>query len=327
MITRRRVILAFAAGALAAPLASFPQQQQRVYRIGILDPLSQIEVEANYNAFMQGLRELGYDEGKNILIERRFGEGHFDRLPALAADLVKQKVEVILAPNTVASRAARQATDTIPIVFSIVGDPVGIGLAASLARPGGNVTGISDVSADLSAKRLQLLKEVSPRSSRVAVFTSNEPQAIHQFAEVQRAAKFLHMMVLSVQVQNRSDFAENSALLRKWGADSMYVVSTVANFLNRRLLAEFVAMVRLPAIYPHSRYTEAGGLISYGANHPALFRRAAAYVDKILKGSKPAELPIEQPTVFELIVNMKTAKALGIKIPGSILVQATKVIE
>ena len=327
MMKRRKLLIALGAGALAASLASFAQQQQKVYRVGILGTGTAASFSSYYEAFSQGLGELGYVEGKNISIERRFADGNPDRLPALAAELVQQKVDVIFASNTSSVQAARQVTGTIPIVFAVVGNPIGAGFVASLARPGGNITGASGIQWELSAKRLQILKEAFPNVSRVAVVVSSEPVVATQFAEVQRAAKILGMEVMSIEVRRRDDFEQGFTLLRKWRADSIYVAESPTNAFNSKLLAEFAAKIRLPAAYASKQYVEAGGLMSYGANYEALYRRAATYVDKILKGAKPADLPVELPTKFELVINMKTAKALGIKIPDAIRLRADEVIE
>ena len=334
MITRRRLVLAIGAGVLAAPFAAIAQQQQRIYRIGMVTSNDRLTSAHLTEAFTQGLRELGYIEGKNILIDRRFSEGNLDHLPALAANLVQQKVEVIFAPDGESARAAKQATGTIPIVFASVSDPIGSGFIASLARPGGNITGISNFAQELSAKRLELLKEAFPKIKRAAVFVSSEPIAAVQFAEVQRAAKALGMEVLAVKVQLRYDIEQGFAQLRtwhaelrKWRADSMYFLETTNNYYNRKLLAEFVAKMRLPAIFGSKDYAEAGGLMSYGVSYESNYRRAATYIDKILKGAKPSDIPVEQPTKFELVINRKTAKALRLTIPQQFRLRADKVIE
>jgi putative ABC transport system substrate-binding protein len=326
MNKRRKLLVALGAGALTAPLASFAQQQGKVWRVGILRTGSPPDPQVE--AFKEGLRDLGYVEGKNISIELRYADGDLTRLRALAADLVERKAEVIFAPNSATVPAAKQATSTIPIVFAVVGDPVDSGFVSSLARPARNITGLTIMAPEVSAKRLQLLKEALPRISRVAIFTStgiggNAPQA----AEVHRASKALGMEILSTQLGRREEFKQELALLRKWRADSIYVTESPTNFLNRKLLAEFAAEARLPAVFGEKGYAEAGGLMSYGANYVALYRRAATYVDKILKGANPGDLPVEQPTIFELVINIKTAKALGIKIPQSILVRADQLIE
>lgn len=329
MNKRRKLVIALGAGALTAPFASFAQQKGKVWHVGILASGSSASAGHLYDAFTQGLRELGYVEGKNISIERRFAEGNVDRLPALAAELVQAKVDVIFAPNSVAVQAAKRVAGAIPIVFASVDDPVASDFVVSLARPGRNITGLSNIQHELSAKRLQLLKETFPKISRVAVFISpSEPISAVQFAEVRRAAQVLGMEILSIEVRNRDDFDQALAQLRKGHADSMFSLDTGINFHNRRLLVELAARGRLPAIFPAGDFVESGGLLSYATiSGEAQFRRAASYVDKILRGAKPADLPVQQPTKFELVINMKTAKALGIKFPNAILVRATKVIE
>ena len=276
---------------------------------------------------MEELRRLGYIDGQNVSIVNRLTDGNLDRLPAFAAELVAEKVDVIFAHSTNAAQAARQATASIPIVFSTVSDPVGSGFVASLGRPGGNITGTASVNRELAAKRLQILNEMFPKTSRVAVLISDEPMVAPQLDQVQQAAKLLGMNVMTTQVLTRDDFESAHKLVRTWRADSMYVIESVKNSFNGKLLAEFAAQLRLSAIYANSQYADLGGLISYGANYEELFRRAAHYVDKILKGARPAVLPVEQPTKFEMVINMKTAKALGIKIPNSILMRADRVIE
>jgi putative ABC transport system substrate-binding protein len=324
MNNRRKLLVALGAGALATPISAWAQTQ-KVHRIGILFASS--KSHPGLQAFMQEFRRLGYVEGQNVAIVNRLADGKLDRLPAFAAELVAERVDVIFAPNTPTVQAARQAAGSIPIVFSIVSDPVGSGFVASLGRPGGNITGTTSLHRELSAKRLQILKEIFPRTSRVAVLTTNEPQVAPMVEQVQQAAKLLGITILTTQMLSRDDLDSARKLLRTWRADSIYIIATTGNFLNRKLLAEFAAELRLPAVWGEKEYMDAGGLISYGANYDELYRRAAQYVDKILKGAKPADLPVEQPTRFEMIINMKTAKALGIKIPNSIMVRVEKVIE
>jgi len=324
MNNRRKLVIALGAGVLGTSFTTVAQTQ-KVHRIGILFTLS--KSNPGLQAFLLELRRLGYIEGQNVSIVNRITEGNLERLPALAAELVAEKVDVIFASNTNSVQAARQATASIPIVFSVVSDPVGSGFVASLGRPGGNITGTASINRELSAKRLQILKELVPNISRVAALITNEPQVAPQLEQVQQAAKRLGVNILTTQVLSRDDFENAQKLLRTSRAGAIIVVDSSTNSNNRKLLADFAEQVRLPAIYPQSQYADAGGLISYGANFEDLYRRAAQYVDKILKGAKPADLPVEQPTKFEMLVNMKTAKALGIKIPNSILVQATKVIE
>jgi ABC-type uncharacterized transport system substrate-binding protein len=324
MNNRRKLVIALGAGALAAPFAS-NAQTQKVYRVGLL--LSSSRSHPSIQAFLQELRRLGYIEGQNVAIVSRAADGDLKRLPALAIELVAENVDVIFASSSPTVYAARQATTAIPIVFSVVSDPVGQGFIASLARPGGNITGMASMNRDLAAKRLQILTEVAPKTTRVAVFITDEPQVAPQLEQVKEAVKNLGMNILTTQLLSRDDFDSTQKLLRTWRADAIYVTDSVTNNLHRVLLAEFAAKIGLPAIWAERLYADAGGLITYGANYEELYRRAAQYVDKILKGSKPADLPVEQPTIFEMVINMKTAKALGVKIPNSILVQATKVIE
>ena len=325
MITRREFVITLGASALAAPLGAGAQQAGKVSRIGIL--FGNSKSSPSLLAFMQELRRLGYIEGQNVTFVNRLTDGNLERLPALAAELVAEKVDIIFAHTTNAAEAARQATASIPIVFSVVSDPVGSGFVNSLAHPGRNITGTTSISAELAAKRLQMLKEMAPKTSRVAVLITDEPQVPPQLDEIRQAAKRLGMTIMTTQVLSRDDFEGAGKLLRTWRADSLFVPDSVKNLYNGKLLAEFASQIRLPAIYAQSQYADVGGLISYGPNYEERFRRAAHYVDKILKGAKPADLPVEQPTKFELVINMKTAKALGIKIPNSVLVRADKVIE
>lgn len=324
MVTRRELLIAIGAGAFGLSFTTVAQTQ-KVHRIGILFGGS--KSHPGLQAFMQELRRLGYIEGQNVSIVNRIAEGNLERLPALAAELVAEKIDVIFASSTNTVQAARQATASIPVVFSVVSDPVGSGFVASLGRPGGNITGTASINRELSAKRLQIVREMDPKRSRVAVLITDEPQVAPQLEQVRQAAKLIGMSILTTQVLSRDDFESAHKLLHTWRADSLYVPDSVTNTINRKLLVEFAAQLRLPAIYSNSVYSDDGGLISYGANYEELFRRAAQYVDKILKGAKPADLPVEQPTKFEMVINLKTARALGIKIPNSIMVRADKVID
>lgn len=325
MITRREFVITLGASALGVPLGAGAQQAGKVSRIGIL--FGNSKSSPSLLAFMQELRRLGYIEGENVIFVNRLTDGNLERLPALAAELVAEKVDIIFAHSTNAAEAARQATASIPIVFSVVSDPVGSGFVASLGRPGGNVTGAASINRELAAKRLQIMKETFPKTARVAVLITDESIVAPQLEQVQQASKRLGMNILTTQVLSRDDFESAHKLLRTWRADSIYVIESVKNSYNGKLLAEFSSQIRLPAIYAQSQYADVGGLISYGANYEERFRRAAHYVDKILKGAKPADLPVEQPTTFELVINMKTAKVLGITIPQSILVRAHRLIE
>ncbi len=306
---------------------SFPAQAQRtdkVYRIGYLSQDSAARDKSLLASFRQGLRELGYLEGKNILIEQRYAEGKRDRLYALAAELVRLKVDIIVAAGGVP--AVKKATRTIPIVMTYSADPVRAGYVTSFAHPGGNVTGLSDFHGDLVAKRLELLKEVVPSASRVAVLSrTGSPFSRAQLNDIQAAAPALGVAVLALEVKGPDDIDRAFATIRKQRAGVLLQAPGVGRW--RRRILNLAAESRLPAIYTHGGWVAAGGLMSYGASWPDLFRRAATYVDKILKGAKPADLPVERPTKFNLVFNLKTAKQLGITIPPDVLFRATKVIK
>jgi putative ABC transport system substrate-binding protein len=278
-------------------------------------------------AFQQGLQDAGYVDGRDVVIEWRSADGDYARLPALAADLVQRKVDIIFADTTLATRAVKDATSSIPTVFALPGDPVGSGLVASLAHPGGNITGLSTMLVDLAAKQLQLLKEAIPRLTRVAVLWNPDqlwhPRAIE---ELKAAAPSLSIQLSFVGARTPADFGPAFSAIRRTNAKALYLPDAPLFFAHRTPLLELASKARLPSIHSERNWVEEGALMSYGANYPDQFRRAAAYVDKILKGAKPGDLPIEQPTKFELVVNMKTAKALGIKIPESIMLQADEVI-
>ena len=318
-------ISAFALTFAFAGAVAQAQQPANIPRIGYLGSTS---VSARTEAFRQGLRELGYVEGKNIVIEWRRHEGKVDRLPALAAELVRLKVDIIITAGAPAARAAKEATPTIPIVMTQVGDPVANGFVASLAQPGGNITGLSTLAPELSGKRLELLKEVVPRLSRVAVFgTSTNPDNAPSLKEVEFAAKGLGVKLQYLNVLDRKDSetAFQAAVKGRAEAVLMMVSGPVANS-QRPQIAELAAKSRLPVIYSGRTDVEAGGLMTYGVNNADLDRRAATYVDKILKGAKPGELPVEQPKKFELIINLKAAKQIGLTIPPNLLARADKVI-
>ena len=312
-------------GLLVRPLAADAQQSGNLYRIGFLQyPSPQAN---NVEAFRQGLHALGYIEGRNIAIEQRYADGVHDRLSSLAAELVRRKVEVIVVDGTASAMATKAATATTPIVFALAADPVGSGLVASLARPGGNLTGLSNLAADLSGKQLQLLKEAVPDASEVAVlFNPVNPATASMLNGAHAAARALaiQLQVIEVRMPNELRNAFSAMVRRRAGA-----VLTLADplFSSERVqLLKLAAENRLPVMIYERESVEAGGLMSYGPNYPDIYRRAAAYVDKILKGAKPADLPIEQPTRFELVINLKTAKALGLTIPQSILIRADEVI-
>jgi putative ABC transport system substrate-binding protein len=317
------------AGALAAPFASFAQQPAKIARIGFLHAASPQGAEIRLQAFRDGLRELGYVEGKNLQLEVRWAEGKLERLPTLAAELVQAKVDVIVAGTSPAVVAAHEATRTVPIVMPVSSDPVGEGLVASLARPGGNITGLSLMAPELGQKRLQLLQETFPKVSRALAVVWN-PAYVGmraRFEQAQVAAPVVGLTVRSVEVRDTRELdAAFEAIIREH-PDALLLLVDPFTISQRARIVEFAAEQRLPAIYESSDFVDVGGLISYGPNFSDLFRRAATYVDKILRGAKPADLPIEQPTKFELVINMRAAKTLGIKFPDSILLSADKVIE
>ena len=328
MNNRRRLIIVVFASLLGVPLASLGQQPAKVARVGFLEASTPSAIAARVEAFRQGLRDLGYVEGKNVVIEYRYAEGNFDRLPALAAELVRLNVNVIVTGGPTAIPAAKAATTAIPIVMAFDTDPVGSGFAASLAKPGGNITGLSTLAPELSAKQIELLKEIVPKLARVAVLgTASRPGSAHALREVENAAKALKVQVQFQDVVDPKGIDAAFLAARKGSADAVLVLGSPLFNANRMELTELASKSRYPVIYDRAEFVEAGGLMTYSVSLADLARRAATYVDKILKGAKPGDLPIEQPTKFDLVVNMKTAKALGIKIPNSVLAQATKVIE
>jgi putative ABC transport system substrate-binding protein len=279
-------------------------------------------------AFRQGLRELGYVEGQNIAIESRWTEGKDDRLPALAADLVRSKVDVIVAETGAATRAAQQATRTIPIVMSLVNDPVGSGLVGSLARPGGNVTGLTIMSPDLVGKQLELLKEVAPKVSRVALLRHpDNPASAAQLREAQAAAQALGVRLQTLEARSPQEIDGAFAAMTRERAGALLVIPDTLFWNQRRQIAELAVKRRLPSMRMGEAYAEAGGLMSYGPSYLDLERRAATFVDKILKGANPADLPVAQPTKFELVINLKTAKAIGLTIPQPLLQRADQIID
>jgi putative ABC transport system substrate-binding protein len=311
---------------LTVPLTSTAQQAAKIPRLGLLIPGSSSAYAPSIEAFGHGLRDLGYVEGRNITIEYRYAEGKVERFPDLAAELVRLKVDVIVAAGP-AIRAARQATTTIPIVMAVSGNPVGDGLVASLARPGGNITGLSMMIPEGSGKRLEFLQEAVPTLSHVAVLWN--PTVLGStvaFKETQTAAHALGLQLQSIEVRSSDEFDQAFAAMTRAHADALVVISNELFFGHHRQLAELTVRHRLPAMFHLREYAEAGGLMAYGANAEDLYRRAATYVDKILKGAKPADLPVEQPMKFELVINLKTAQALGLTIPPTLLFQANEVM-
>ena len=327
----RRAFFLGVLGLLAAPLVAGAQQAAKVARIGYLATNLAGSPSSAREALLEGLRDLGYIEGRNVVIEYRDAAGKDDRLSALAAELVALRVDVIVAAaGTLAALAAKRATNTIPIVFIAVGNPVTSGLVASLARPGGNVTGLSAVSPDLVGKWLELLKQTVPGISRVAYL--RQPGALGEadkevLTQAEVAAQALRVRLQLVEARGPADLDRAFSEMTKARAGAMVVLSTPMFSSERRRLADLAVKQRLPTVFPFRSYVEAGGLMSYGLNVADLFRRAATYVDKILKGAKPDDLPVEQPTKFELVINLRTAKALGLTIPPALLQRADQVIE
>jgi putative ABC transport system substrate-binding protein len=313
---------------LASVRLADAQQPKKVPRIGFLVATSLSALAARTEAFRQGLRELGYVEGKNIIIEHRYAEGKLDRLPALAAELVRLKVYVIVASCPIPTRAVKEATNTIPIVMAQDQDPVGSGFVASLARPGGNITGLSTLSPELSGKRLELLKEFVPRLSRVAVLeTSTNPGNAQALRETELAAKAFGVQLQHLDVLDPKDSETAFREASKGRADGVLVLQSPVFNSQRKQIVELAVKSRLPAIYYAPEWVEDGGLMSYGVSFIDLWRRAATYVDKILKGTKPADLPVEQPKKFEFVINLKAAKQIGLTIPPNVLARADKVIK
>jgi putative tryptophan/tyrosine transport system substrate-binding protein len=312
--------------ALNFPVES--QQATKVPRIGYLSPTSPSVSPTRIDAFRQGLRELGYIESKNIVIEYRYAEGKFDRLPALAAELVSFKVDLIVTTGPTVTRAAKEATTTVPIVMATDSDPVGNGFVASLARPGGNITGLSALAPELSGKQLELLKEIVPKLSRVAVFgTSTNPGNAQMLREVKLAAGAFGVKLQYLEVRDPKDIETAFRAATKERAEAvLYLVAGLVDAGHRTEITDLAVNSRLPVIYTGRASVEAGGLMSYGVSTADLDRRAATYVDKILKGRKPADLPVEQPTKFEFIINLKAAKQIGLTIPPNVLARADKVI-
>jgi putative ABC transport system substrate-binding protein len=327
-VTTRRAFLATLAGGFLAPAAAGAQQAGKVWRIGLLVGGARTPDGAPPAALRQALQALGYVEGKNVTYVGRWAEAKHDRLPGLAADLVGLKVDVIVTMGGPAAEAAKQATSTIPIVVTGAGDAVATGLIASLARPGGNVTGITDQAAELSAKRLELLKEAVPKASRIAVLWNADDRAMTlRYREVERAARILHVTIQPLGVREPEDFDTAFSAINHDHPDALFLVTDALTTLNRRRILDFAAARRIPAMYEFGFLVRDGGLMSYGPEQADNLRRVAVYIDRILKGAKPGDLPAEQPTRYYLLVNLKTARALGLTIPQSILVRADEVIQ
>jgi ABC-type uncharacterized transport system substrate-binding protein len=326
MIHRREFITLIGGAATAWPLAARAQQSGKLATIGFLGGAT-ASAWSNWSAaFVQRLRELGWSEGRTVLIEYRWAEGRHERAAEIAAEFVPLKVDVILTSGGVLL-AAKQATSTIPIVFAVANDPVGAGFVSSLARPGGNITGLSLQTTDLAAKRLELLREVVPGIHRLGVLANiGNAAAIPEIDEVQAAARILGIDVAMFEMRRTEDITSAFATFRS-GTEAIYVCTDPLVLAQRARINTLAVAARLPTIYGPREHVEAGGLMSYGANFPDLFRRAADLVDKILRGAKPGDLPVEQPTKFDLVVNLTTAKALGLEIPPTLLARADEVIE
>lgn len=328
MNKRNTVLALFALGAL--PLTSLAQQQGKLWRIGFLSARarpSTLDADV-FGAFLGGMRNLGYLEGKTVQYEWRFADGKYERLPTLAAELVQLKVDLIVAATTPSALAAKEATKSIPIVMVSVGDPIGSGLVTSLARPGGNITGIANIIGETSKKQLERLFTALPRISRVAVLLNPDNQTSDaNYKSVHEASKMLGVRIFPAPARTPDEIERAFSVMRKERAEALLVLGDSLFFSRRDQIAQLATKAKLPSVYGQREHAEAGGLMSYGANVRDIFRRAAIYVDKILKGTKPADIPVEQPNTVELVINLMTAKALGITIPQELLFRADEVIQ
>jgi putative ABC transport system substrate-binding protein len=326
---RRREFVTLLGGAVAAwPLATRAQQSRKVPRIGVLLPGTAASFALRTKAFLEGLRDLGYVEGQTIAIEWKWGQDRAEGLPELAAELVGRNVDVIVTGGTPAAKALKSATGTIPIVMAIIGDPVAAGLVESLARPGGNATGFSIVAPDLSGKRLELLKEIVSEISPVAVMLNTKnPQSQFELKETQAAARAMGLQLHPIQISPEDKFEDAFAAMSRSSARALIILTDPIFFSQRRKIVDLATRSRLPAMYFFQEFAEDGGLMSYGPSDTDLYRRSATYVHRILNGAKPGELPIEQPTKFDLVINLVTARGLGLTIPESLLARADEVIE
>jgi ABC-type uncharacterized transport system substrate-binding protein len=329
LITRLPLVALVSVGLLAVPFLAASQPAQKVFRVAYLSAAGRTPDGAPPRAFRETLRGLGYVEGQNITYEARFAEAKFERLPEMAAELVRLKVDVLVTQGGAATVAAKQATSTIPIVMSLAsGDAVATGMIASLARPGQNITGLTDESIQLSAKRMELLKEAVPKATRIAVlWNANDQGMTLRYREIEKAARILHVEVQALGVREPDDFDGAFSTMARQRPDAMFLVADALTNLNRKRFIEFAATQRIPAMYETYLLVRDGGLMSYGPNFEDSFRQAALYVDRILKGAKPADLPAQQPTTYVLAVNLKTAATLGLTIPPSLLLRANEVVQ
>ena len=326
-MTKRIIFLALCSLLLAPCSAVEAQQPAKFFRIGFLSPFSPSATALWHQAFLQGLRDLGWVEGKNLSIEYRYAEGRRDRLPDLVADLVRLKVDIIVASVNTDALVAKKATRTIPIVMASAGDPVATGLVDSLARPGGNITGLSQMAPEMAGKRLELLKEIVPKLSRVAVLWNPQgTTSTLNWKELQLPARELGVKLHSLEVQSLNDFDKAFKDATKARAGALSIMPDQLFAGNLRRIADLAVKSRLPSIFHLSEFADSGGVVGYGPDRPDQFRRAASYVDKILKGAKPADLPVEQPTKFEFIINLRAAKQIGLTIPPNVLARADRVI-
>jgi putative ABC transport system substrate-binding protein len=325
---RREFILALGGAAVAWPLAARAQQPAKIFRIGLLSPFSPTNTALWHRAFLRGLSDLGWVDGKNIAIEYRYAEGRNDRLPGLIADLIQLKVDIIVTAVTNDTLAAKKATSRIPIVMAAAGDPVATGIVASLARPGGNVTGLSQMNPELNGKRLELLKEIAPGISSMAVLLNPEdPISTLGWKEIELPAQKLKVEAHVLEVRDTAELDKALQEAVKARMNALAIMPNPVFVQNLKRIADFALQNRLPSMFHLREFANVGGLVSYGVDRNDLFQRAAAYVDKILKGASPADLPVEQPTKFELVINLKTAKALGLTVPPTLLARADEVIE
>ncbi len=323
---RRTLIVGIAGGLLFTPLAVRAQQAGKVYRIGILEAIPAAQNAANLEALRRGLRDLGYVEGRNLIIDYRSADGRAERFPDLASELVRLKVDLIVTRGTPAAKAAKSATVTIPVVMATMGDPRAI--VASFARPGGNITGVTTFSTELTAKRIELLKELVPNLSRVALLHNmGNPAAPPEWEETKTAARSLGLQAELLDVRSQGDLGRAFELAVRQHVDAILIGADGLTQMHQQMIVDLVARKRLPAAYPAREFVEAGGLIAYAVNYPDLYFRFASFVDKIFKGANPGELPVEQPAKFALVINLETAKALGLTIPQSLLLRADEVIQ